>query len=39
MRWCTQTETDRLEGEPINYSPLSIIQSSPGVLCVCGRPH
>lgn len=39
MRWCTQTEADRLEGEPINYSPLSIIQSRPGALCVCGRPH
>lgn len=27
MRWCTQTKADRPEGEPINYSPPSIIQS------------
>ena len=35
MRWCTQTEADRPEGEPINYSPPSIIQSRPRALCMC----
>ena len=35
MRWCTQTEADRPEGEPINYSPPSIIQSRPGALSAC----
>lgn len=38
MRCCTQTEADRLEGEPINYSSVSIIQSRPGLVPVCVGP-